>query len=179
MDSLFDALPYLIALFVIITVIRGLVQMARKLSEPPPGTPRSAAAPDPAQAERTRRIQEEIRRKIAERRGFAPPIGLPPIMAEAAPEPAAPPADEPATSPSLAVVLEGQRQLAEQMRALEAARVQGERRAANAEAMSAATAIPAPAANITAELLANLRDPLTVRRAWLMREILDRPVGLR
>ncbi len=176
MDSLFDALPYLIALFVIITVIRGMVQMARKLTEPPPGTPRSLAVPDAAQAERTRRIQEEIRRKIAERRGFAPPVGLPPIVAEAAPEP---PADEPATSPSLAAVLEGQRQLADQMRALEAARVQGERRAANAATMSAATAISTPAMNITAELLADLRDPPTVRRAWLMREILDRPVGLR
>jgi hypothetical protein len=141
------------------------------------------------EAERTRRIQEEIRRKILERRGGTPPpVAVPAPAAEYREEPewleeGPRPRPAPVAPPPLEdAVLARQRALQEQLQALE------ERRAA---ARAKSTGFPpAPSANRPArlpgmpstdlpELVASLRNPAAVRRAILLREVLGPPVSLR
>ena len=156
-------------------------------------------------AERTRRIQEEIRRKIAERRGGR----VPPVLPSA-------PLQRPAANPTLAprpVAPQGgglrerlQRKLAElqqQAEAVATARQERERAealrrqeaadraAAEQRALSVMAArdvappklpsettlaLPVPALN---PWRMALRDPANLRRAIVLREIIGPPVGLR
>lgn len=140
--------------------------------------PGADAAED--EAARTRRVQAEVRRRIAERRSAPPPAPPPfdggeippePVMEapiEAAPgrvaierRPTAPPGGWDA---DLATVAANQR----------AAMVVP--RGSSAETAAAQTA----ELNGRAALwLAELRNPATVRRAVLLREILGPPIGLR
>lgn len=155
---------------------------------------------DPEEAERTRRIQEEIRRKIAERAGGGP-IQVPPPATEppplfrtetSAPRPVASPLPQrefgrqvestPMTQPppfqaTAAAILERQRQLEEQMRQLEVDRKAARRKAA-AVAAQAATVVPT-ATTERGGLLADLRGADNLRRAIVLREVLGPPVGLR
>jgi hypothetical protein len=163
---------------------------------------------DPEQAERTRRVQEEIRRKIAERRGaMSETISregererIPPLMRPREVEPVDPfggplrrivrefeRALDPESQPDLdrgaqaraqAAELERQAKLAEELRALEAARIVEVRHARQAleRKMAPRTAVPVFA---TANLRGTLRDPRELRRAIVLREILGPPVGLR
>ncbi len=162
---------------------------------------------DADQAERVRRIQEEIRRKIAERRGQAAPASaeappLPPRLPvrpvfEEQPlpptwsPPPAPPSFPPPLSPSSyddSAALERQRRLEEQMAELEAKRRET-RHAAQALAESGempadkhGTSHPdtAIAGGLsTGSLPAELRNPRALRRAMVMREVLGPPVALR
>lgn len=150
-------------------------------------TPTSRDGTDPEQDERTRRIQEEIRRKIAERRGQTAP---PPVPTEYEPEPVfresvAPPplrrVEAPAYDDSAA--LERQRKLAEQMERLETqrreARRQAERTLAHSRASANAAVAPARSRDAFPSLAAELRDPRALRRAVVLREVLDAPVALR
>ena len=165
------------------------------------------AEPDPEEAERTRRIQEEIRRKILQRHDDRPgPAAEPPSLpAPTAPEPR-PSLPDPTTAPrplaggplpdvlrrvleqvrdpeverraaAERAVRERQRQLQEQLAALEA-----ERQSAQARA----TSVVAAAAEATARrdegdgsLLGDLRGAKNLRRAVVLREVLGPPVGLR
>lgn len=156
------------------------------------GVPEVKGAPQTEafeEAERTRKIQEEIRRKILERRGGAAPAPVPvptvpaPSMQEYREEPewmgegppprtAPPPLDE--------AVLARQRALQEQIYALEA------RRAAT-KAQAAAKGFPAaegvqtgtrPYAELPA-LVTALKQPAALRQAIILREILGPPVALR
>jgi hypothetical protein len=168
----------------------------------------TAAAPEGEEAERTRRIQEDVRRKIAERRSryaqeeeepAAPPPVAPARSAmgegwrgllerERGPRPLDPfggpnrravkaaPAPVPlparAASPDDSEIRERQRWLAAaQTRDLKA---DGPRFAADAAA--APLAAPAP---VVSPWLEALREPGSVRRAIVLREILGAPVGLR
>ena len=181
MDGFFKLLPLLVFLWVVVSVIRSATKVARKLGEPPPGA-RPSADFDPGEAQRTRRIQEEIRRKIAERRGLAAPVApaAPEREEELTPEPLPPPvlpAPEPA---QLAAVLERKQQLADQMRALELARQLEQRKAAVVAAtVRDETERTAAVVAMRGALLADLRNAPTARRAFLLREVLDVPVGLR
>ncbi len=156
---------------------------------------------DPEEEARTRRIQEEIRRKIAERAGGGP-IYVPPPAPEppplfrtetSAPRPVAEPlpqreftrqvepspmAQPPAYQVSTAAILERQLQLEEQMRELETARKAAQRRAASVAANTAVFA-PAAASERNVGLLADLHGGRNLRRAIVLREILGPPVGLR
>jgi hypothetical protein len=158
------------------------------------------AGMDMDEADRTRRVQEEIRRKIAERRAGG---GLPVPPPQVAPRPIAQPVPEvirrrfeapeaPTPVPQRMSagaqadrdeeVLARQRGLEEQMRLLEARRAEHKRQAAEAAApLSAAaayqTASVAKAGG--AELLADLRAPGGARRAWILREVLGTPVGMK
>ncbi|MBK8478268.1 MAG: hypothetical protein IPL39_18810 [Opitutaceae bacterium] len=140
---------------------------------------------DDEMAERTRRIQEEIRRKIEERQGTARPPDLPGTVRRTPPPmPAAPPALAPAApvvviaeagtgAAELERVMEQQRHYAEQLRALESL----SRTAptpVNVAAVSAFAAEPAvPASSGRAlGLLEGLRDRDGLRRAIVLREIL-------
>ena len=159
------------------------------------------------QAERTRRVQEEIRRKIAERRGSAADVRPSPTVRERIPplvRPAqTPPLDpfggpmrriireleaaaekrlEPQPDPeeaARAAVLERQQRLAAEMRALESARLAQQRRAG--EIAVAAAKAPSRIARFPAggDVRAGLRDPRELRRAVVLREILGAPVGFR
>ncbi|HEY0968736.1 MAG TPA: hypothetical protein VGD88_15195 [Opitutaceae bacterium] len=141
--------------------------------------------------QRTRRIQEEIRRKIQERRaGGAPaaPVEPPPLREEApayeAPveEPSwreqAPRAPQP--PPLDDGVLARQRALQEQLQALAERRaaLEAARSRASAPVLAAATATHARPSK-SAALLRDLRDPESTRRAIVLREVLGPPVALR
>jgi hypothetical protein len=80
-----------------------------------------------------------------------------------------------------AAVLERQRKLADEMRALEAARAAEQQRAA--QIYATVTAAPSVAASrqpqVRDDPQAQLRDPRELRRAFVLREILGSPVGLR
>lgn len=161
------------------------------------------------QAERTRRVQEEIRRKIAERRGgqspAEPPVrrSVPPLVrAERVPpldpfggpmrrvlkklEPTAsktePQADA-RTGGSDSAEMARQARLAEQLRELEAVRAAHERRAAELRASKQRSReqrnTTAVFVNGRESLRDALRNPAEVRRAVVLREILSAPVGLR
>lgn len=148
---------------------------------------------DDEMAERTRRIQDEIRRKIEERQGTARPPDLPrPELARRTPPPM--PATGPALAPAAPVVviaeagtgaaelervMEQQRHYADQLRALESL----SRTAPTPVNVAAASAFAAePAASVSARqglgLLEALRDRDGLRRAILLREILGPAKGL-
>lgn len=146
--------------------------------------------------ERTRRIQEEIRRKILERRsGGAPaapaaptppsaPVPVdtyadePPEWREEGPRPVAAPAVPP---PMDTAILERQRALQEQIAALEARRVAVKARAESSAFPPAPTAAAADSRRSAGlpDLVAALRQPKTLRQAVILREVLDPPVAMR
>lgn len=151
------------------------------------------------EAERTRRVQEEIRRKIAERRAgggqAVPPLVAPRPVAQPIPEVIRRRFEEPVVPPPLPSkasqtakaerdeeVLERQRALEEQLRLLEARKAEHRRQAVEAAApLSAASAYRTSAATKTsgANVLADLRAPGGARKAWILREVLGTPAGLK
>jgi hypothetical protein len=159
--------------------------------------PKEVEFEDPELAERTRRIREDIRRKIAQRQSGGAPEAEP--EPELAPEPSAydepPPVvrevavDRPAPPPPVMVassrfdaqrqaeVLEQQAAMMDQVRQLEEMKAAAQRRAA----FEASTVSPAAAARTKARgaLIDDLRDPVALRRAFVLREVLGPPVGLR
>ncbi len=201
-----------------LSFLRGMFR-AGQSDETGPVAPRSRmeGEEDPEAAERTRRIQEEIRRKIAERHGrtvvaeerrepetaraepppLLPPTRVPPVdpfggsmrkilrkIEEAAEQrrESVPESFEPAES----AVLRRQRELEEQLRAAEAQRAEARRRAQEITARE----IGAPGVQKAAWASASVRtggagvreelkDPRALRRAFVLREVLGPPVGLR
>ena len=176
-------------------------------------SPESRDGSNPEQDERVRQIQEEIRRKIAERRGQGapPPVPAPapqlepfnplrPVFRE---QPAAPPPMPPPAPTVREVVvyddtaaLERQRRMAEQLEQLEQQRREAQRAAravsesrgsVHAGAWSRSNAGDSASAMVRQgspalggrALAAELRDPQALRRAVVMREVLDPPVALR
>lgn len=134
------------------------------------------------EAERTRRIQEEIRRKILERRtgGMPGPVEevreVPGWQGEG-PRPRTlavpPPLDE--------AVLARQRALQEQLDALEVKRAATRARAVSRAFPSAPPSIRAAGAKVveTRPLVLALKNPASLRQAVVLREVLGPPVGLR
>lgn len=168
----------------------------RRQAEPPRSEMHTPAAADD-EAERVRRIQEEIRRKILERLGGGEPRPQPPelpveeIEERPAPEPvpamartvSKPDAYAQASSADQTIsldqdILERQRQLSDQLRALEIQRSQVVGKA-EAFAEKTAAAMAASGTAVRGSLLADLRNPETARRAIVLREILGTPAGLR
>lgn len=142
--------------------------------------------------EQTRRIQDEIRRKIAERRGARPgPLEPPPVPVErrfrpdrpAEPRPA-PRREVPEWTSADAATLERQRHLEEQMRVLEGQRRAVRAKAQEAFAYPASPILPAgpsrlPRARVESEWLQLLRDRRSFRQAVVLREILGPPAALK
>lgn len=184
MDWIFEHFRILVA---VAGVIAYLLQKKRASGG---GT---ADPEDMEEAARMRRVQEQIRRKIAERRGEAAPAQpayepspAPPVMeeprawGETMPEreqekyaPVAPP-----VMASTAAILERQNELAEQMRALEVARASAQKRASELAAVRATEARDIKARS-TGDFLNDLRDAKNLRRAIVLREVLSPPVALR
>jgi hypothetical protein len=182
-----------------ILIAGGLAWLFKAAQKTPPsGSARPPAGPDAAADERTRRVQEEVRRKIADRQaGRRAPVAAPasyrgPIASPVeAPRPTAvrpswidrhaDPAPiqieepSPAADAEDAAALARQQKLADQLNALNVAA-----RAAQTRQSAAITASVLPSASAAAEgWLAELRQPQGVRRAILLREILGPPIGLR
>ncbi len=184
MDWVLDNLQIIILVAVAVAAVLQRIRQSRAQTgaEPPP-------AADQDEANRTRRIQEEIRRRILERRGLAP---VPPPLTEEEerPFPEAPPMVEelrpvvvappvlvplaPAPAPFDSVEADRQLRMMERLRELERTAVAS---AFGAPALAApgATPVSTPASG----LLALLRQPAGLRQAVLLREIMDAPPGLR
>ncbi|AKC81745.1 hypothetical protein IMCC26134_01260 [Verrucomicrobia bacterium IMCC26134] len=169
--------------------------------------PASRDGSHPDTDERVRRIQEEIRRKIAERRGLAAPTSppaagpapYPPDLHEPhwTSPPPVPPSVPVSSRPQIdpydeAATLERQRSLADQLAKLEAKRLEARRvQQASSESVSAAAEalsayVISPSRSEAAgsgvgerRLAAELRDPRALRRAMVLREVLGAPVALR
>jgi hypothetical protein len=185
----------------IVVVISGLVvrvlQAARGKS-PPAGKdaspPRRQEYVDAELAERTRKIREEIRRKIEERRGqtsapaaaatqarqpaaATPPAAvteLPPVVRKVTVTAEQATMEEPAVNSG---EVARQAALADQLRLIVTKKAGADRRAAFAASFAdreqAALVIGRGA------LLDDLRDPDALRRAFVLREVLGPPVALR
>jgi hypothetical protein len=177
-------------LFAIAIAIAAILQ---KLKQSGRGkTAGEAPAMDPQEAERTRRIQEEIRRRIMERRGLAPAAPppaaeeeapafpeAPPMIEEVRPVVVAPPVWVPmeaAPAPDYSSEAEQQRQMLQRFHQLELAeREHTGTGPAAAGGLVITTPVSAPASG----LLAMLRNPAGLRQAVVLREILGPPVGMR
>jgi hypothetical protein len=158
--------------------------------------PASRDGSSPEADERVRQIQEEIRRKIAERRGQVAPPPMPTAEREQpgrmSPQPPPYPVPQPVWESEREVVtayddsaaLERQRRLAEQLEELESRRREAKRMAQSAAQGSRAEAAFASATEAShgagsRTLSAELRDPRALRRAIVLREVLGAPVALR
>ena len=160
--------------------------------------PASRDGSSPEADERVRQIQEEIRRKIAERRGQVAPPPIPMPEREQPVRQSQPPEREPAPAPARererevitayddTAALERQRRLAEQLEELESRR-RGARLAAQAAPAGAGSRAEgafglakevSPGAG-SRSLTAELRDPKALRRAMVLCEVLGGPVALR
>ena len=205
MDWIFDNIWVVIA---IAAVIAKVVQATRgqksgASGEPPPPA-KEYEFKDPELAERTRKIREEIQRKIAERRGQytqpAAPLSPRPTItaAERSAEATTPPAGtlpnillevlqsklEPVRAPvppRTLVPAEAERpaDLMDRLRASEAIRAAAatERRIASAAAAADREGPALQAAR--AAVLEDLGSPAALRRAFVLREVLGPPVALR
>jgi hypothetical protein len=152
-----------------------------------PAQPKTQVGED---AERTRRIQEEIRRKILERAGGTKsPTATPPPIPEASPlstrerpkgaayvEPSVEQQEQ--TVAADQAMLERQQQLAAKLRELQQQRREHDR-PAEVFAEKTALAMSASGTSVLGSPLADLRNPTAVRRAIILREVLGTPVGLR
>lgn len=189
----------LFTLLIIASVVAQLVKAVRGKKdgddEAAPAQPKEYEFEDPELAERTRKIREEIQRKIAERQrggAEAPPMPMeesfdepPPVLREVVVTRAEPPPV--AAAPVLASarwdtqrtaeVLEQQVALAEKLREAELMKAAAIRRAAFETQTTDATA--AARGQARGDLLGDLRDRTALRRAFVMREVLGPPVALR
>lgn len=143
---------------------------------PPPVAPRETEFPAPAPSPETtqmpepfggpmRRVLQEIeRQRRLQQEPVAPPPLPPPVLVE-----------------SRSAELVRQEQLAEQVRSLEETRLLVKRRAAKVAAADLAETRSESGQRSAARgrALDDLRDPESLRRAVVLREVLGTPVGLR
>ncbi len=202
MDWLLSKLPTII--FIVIVLVQIVRGISKARQQDPTPEPRHN------EVEEARR-NEEIRRRIAERRaGRAEPLPEParseppPVVVERdptaipelpeplrrmltqlekrrEPEPTFAPPPPPVLPDRSRAELERQYRLAEEMKALEEARAVAKRRAAQLAAAQAEVASSKGALRSVARgrLLEDLKDPQSLRRAVVLREVLGTPVGLR
>lgn len=177
---------------VIIFAVLGQLWKAitkQKGGEEPPAPHEEDAFDDPELAERTRKIREEIQRKIAERaRGY--PTEQPTVPRD---QPAEPPVVREVvvtSAPSVlrpgasrleaqrhAEILEEQATLAERLREAEQMKAAAIKRAQYEAATADHSAAARSLSRSTA--LGDLHDPEALRRAFILREVLGPPVALR
>ncbi|MDD3180003.1 MAG: hypothetical protein PHQ04_06580 [Opitutaceae bacterium] len=196
MDWVFDHLQVIIAIAGAIAywILQGREKEGEEDEALPEAQGKTFA--DPELAERTRRIREEIQRRIEQRTGH-PPSRLPPGPSPDATPPFVlrPPGSmeppRPAAPPLRPVMLDKQREaeILKQQAALQeklaevewiktTARHRGEfeRATSETEARPVARAEGLPPRGTLRD---DLRDPASLRRAFLTREILGPPVALR
>ena len=186
MDWVFNHFQVLIAIAGAVAYWLNQRRLAKADEQVAP--PKETTFDDPQLAERTRRIREEIQRKIEQRaRGYTQPP--PPVMAEkragappvirpeaARPQPVTAKAAARLETQRNAEILEQQAALSEQLRqavAMKAAalqRTQFETNLSRDETQAAA---------VHTGLREDLTNPDELRRAFVLREVLGPPVALR
>lgn len=135
-------------------------------SAPPPLQPTPAPAPARPETTQLPELGGPLGRMLGELQRRAQPLPVP-----AAPAPVA--------EDRSRLELERQQRLAEEIRLLEQARAAARRRAEEAAAAQAAQSSPSSRASARGLLGEALGDPGALRRAFVLREILDPPVALR
>jgi len=154
-------------------------------------SPEEPTFQDPELAERTRRIREEIQRKIEHRRrdvALAPPstqsepAELSPAMREVVLRPPSTPLPSRAARAHLEVqrtaeILEQQASLAEQLRQAQEMNAATLRR--RQYETEVASKEEAAAVAVRSALGDDLRNPAALRRAFILREVLGPPLGVR
>lgn len=186
---LLDNLWATVIIVAVLDQLRKAVFRSKDNPEEGPPAHEEATFEDPELAERTRKIREEIQRKIAERaRGYpteqpgAPhdQPAEPPVVREIV-VPSVPSALRPAASrleaQRQAEILEEQAALAERLREAEQMKAAALKRAQ----YEAATAdrVTAVRTQTRSTVLGDLHDPEALRRAFILREVLGPPVALR
>jgi hypothetical protein len=142
----------------------------RREAEPVPApvpSPETTQMPDPFGGP-LRRVLQELERHANPQPAPQPPPLAPPVMT-------------PMVAESRSAELERQEQLAEEIKSLEEARMLAKRRAARVAAGELAEANSERGQRNAARgrALDDLRDPESLRRAIVLREVLGTPVGLR
>jgi hypothetical protein len=180
---------------IVIAIAGGVAWLIKQRNAAAAGGAESAPRPeeksfeDPELAERTRRIREEIQRKIEQRaRGYATeqpkpsaagPAEPPPVIREVAvtPAPVGPPATKRQEAQRSAEILEQQQALMEKLAEARLMKAATEKRTV----FEAATADHGAAARVEtrATVLDDLQTPDALRRAFILREVLGPPVALR
>jgi len=152
-----------------------------------PAPKQEATFDDPELAERTRKIREEIQRKIEQRaRGYAheqptlprgEPEAPPPIIREVAMARQPVQTSARAEAQRQAEILEEQATMMEKLREAETMKTSAQKRIE----FEATTADHSGAARVAsrATVLDDLRTPAALRRAFILREVLGPPVALR
>lgn len=192
MDWVFDNIPLLLF------IAAGIAQMLLKKKAPedaPEAPPAEASFEDPQLAERTRKIREDIQRKIEDRRrADSRPQPAPAPQAEASPE--QPPEWIRELPPVVQEVFQTPRQTAAHHAELQRQAELLERQATLAEQLRQAQAMKAAVQKRTTfetaisekdgakgrsqrALIGELRDPAALRRAFVLREVLGPPIALR
>lgn len=201
--NLFTVLVIAGVLAQLIQAVKGKKEEAEN-DQPTVETPETQFGEIPDEDERARRIREEIRRKIAERRAetgespvpepepaaydeppplmrdepVAPPVVTRSVIAERAPEAAAAlQRQERFDAQRQAEILEQQAAMADRMRELEAMKAAAQRRAAFEALSVSQTTVQRE--KTRGAVLEDLRDPQALRRAFILREVLGPPVSLR
>lgn len=170
-------------------VLLQLIQAIRKkhggVETPADEPPKEYQFDDPELAERTRKIREEIQRKIEQRtRGHAETpapaaetVAPPPIIREVAVSRTPVHASSRMDVQRQAEILEEQATLMERLREAEFMKAAGEKRTE----FEAATADHSAEVQVATRstVLGDLRSPEALRRAFILREVLGPPVALR
>jgi hypothetical protein len=155
----------------------------RKANEEPPPPHVSKTFDDPELAERTRKIREEIQRKIEQRaRGQMQPQAVTPAVQAEVPPPVIREVVHVRSSSRLdaqrqAEILEEQATLMERLREAEALKAGAQKRLAF-EASTADSSVQLRVQN-RSNVVEDLRSPEVLRRAFILREIIGPPVSLR
>ncbi|SDS29392.1 hypothetical protein [Opitutus sp. GAS368] len=188
MDWVFNHLQLIIAIAGAIGWWLSQRKQVRAGDEAPP--PEQRGFEDPELAERTRRIREEIQRKIEQRaKGYAteqprlpraetaepPPVVREVVITRAAPEMRR--GMSQAEAQQQTEILAQQATLADKLREAELMKAAALKRTE----FEAATADHSVAARTLSRstVLDDLRDPAALRRAFILREVLGPPVALR
>jgi hypothetical protein len=170
-------------------VLVQLIQAMRKKKAggeaPADESPQEHQFDDPDLAERTRKIREEIQRKIEQRTRaqVETPVPAaevdapPPIMREVAVSRTPERASSRLDSQRQAEILEEQATLMERLREAEFMKAAGKKRT-EYEALTADHTTEAQVAT-RSSVLGDLRSPEALRRAFILREVLGPPVALR
>lgn len=197
MDWIFDHFQLVVGIIIVVGYLFRGVLGARVAGGEEREDPRGTTTADTDEAERTRQIQEEIRRRIlARQRGETPspadtvrldPVSRPRPVARSVVTP--PPIRQtvravvdPLSDAASQAILDRQRHLEEQMKALRRSHEAGSEGARQAPSRSWAQKSErkrsATSATMFGELKADLYLKGPLRRAFLLREILGQPLGL-
>ena len=192
MDNL---LEWLIPLIFAAIYFFGNMFSGKSDEDSAPGVPNRRREEDPDAIERQRRIQEEIRRKIAERRGQSIPDSQNSRPAHHSSAPGSPdsrpaqpqPRLQPGQQPShTAAASPYETQMQERLRQIEATKKQAERLKQKASALEPQRSSPRASPLTThqsplsrASARATLRNPAAARTAFIHAEILGQPISQR